>query len=138
MSVWGVLEIAQIAPDPARIVRLVTGEPEAAGVEGWRIAAIAIGIVAAALAATIGWRRVRDGGVDPAEAAFRALARRMRVSAGAKALLRRAAEARGCAPVALLVSRKALADAVAALGEAGARGAGTPASDAIPAPASAA
>lgn len=107
------------APGPAPVVRLVTGETATPGMEAWRIAAIAIGLGALVAVAVISWRGWRGRPVDAVDAAFVIVARRMRLGAGATVLLRRAAEAHGCAPVALLLSRTALEDAIAALGSSG-------------------
>lgn len=99
-----------------RVVDLVTGEPTVAEPsQWWRIVPLLVAL--AAIAALIGltiWR-TRTSEFDAPERAFIALARRQGLDAGAKALIRRAAVAHGCLPVALLVSRHAMEQALASL-----------------------
>jgi len=70
---------------------------------------LVLGIALLLLAGAMTWRllraRVRE---DPAERAFRTLARRCGVRSRDRAVARALGEACGCAPVALLVSRGAL------------------------------
>jgi hypothetical protein len=97
-----------------RIVNLVTGEPAPAadGAWWWRAVLVAIGVCAAGAAVGVAVWRVRTSDFDAPERAFRALARRRGLGAGARDAVRRAAGLSGCAPVALLVSRHAMGAAV--------------------------
>jgi hypothetical protein len=105
------------ASDPGRVVGLVTGEspPHAESLALWRIGLVLAGLASAAAAAGIAAWRVRTSPAEAHERAFRALARRQRIGAGARELLRRAAAAHGCHPVALLASRSVLEAALASL-----------------------
>ncbi len=99
-----------------RIVDLVTGEPTVvAPSEWWRIVPLLVALAAiAGLIALTVWRS-RTSEFDAAERAFIALARRRRLDLGSRNLIRRAAAAHGCLPVALLVSRHAMEQALAAI-----------------------
>lgn len=115
--------------DANRIVNLVTGAPVGGAPEAvwWRIALIAVGLAAGACVAGVAVWRLRTSAFDASARAFSALARRRGLGAEARELVRRAAGAAGCEPVALLVSRHALVAALERLGEAGsASGDGAP------------
>lgn len=124
MSLLSVVALVLAAGDPGGVVILVTGEPAApaASFALWRAGVIVLGVGAIAGAAALSVWRLRTSGFDAPERAFVALARRGGLGAGARELIRRAAAARGCEPVALLASRQALADALAALRRGGAEG----------------
>lgn len=98
------LELAQSPDGP---VRLITGEPPQSAqhvLPLWLGLAIISLIIAGGLLvwAAITHRAAREA--NPSEYAFRALARRMRLSARHAALVRRLAAGVQCAPVAILVS----------------------------------
>lgn len=100
----------------ARVGELRLFDPSAAPAASnlpW--ASLAAGLAAAALIVAAAWVWRRTPPPDPAEQAFRALARMLRLTRAERALVRALAAAHGgAAPTAILLSESALADAARA------------------------
>jgi len=88
-------------------------------VSGWTVV-LAVGVVLGLLLlGALAWCWVRSAREDPADRAFRLLAAHLRLSRGARGLVRNLAHDSGVAPVGLLVSPRALAARLGSLREPG-------------------
>ena len=108
--------VAAAQTDDAGLVELVLSDPVFSGVTipPWMVAAAVLGglVVVVMAVLLIAW--VRSGRLGDQEQAFELLSRRLGLSKEMREELAQAALCYGCAPVALLVSERALREAVLA------------------------